>query len=240
LKGIDNTYPEENLNLLQNLMGSHDTDRLSSLILNPGREYDRDANEENPDYNPGKPGKEIYEKQKLIFAFQITYRGAPMIYYGDEIGMWGADDPHCRKPMIWDDLNYDNEVISKEHGFGKGLGSYSVEQNKDLLEFYKEMIQLRNENKVLQNGDIKFLYNNDKKNSFAFERVLEKEKIIAVFNVGKEEDNFEIPVDIIKGQYEEYITGEKGTFSGAGNDSGKIIINIPAESFRIYKLYYSK
>jgi glycosidase len=163
-----------------------------------------------------------------------------MIYYGDEIGMWGADDPHCRKPMIWDDLNYDNEVISKEHGFGKGLGSYSVEQNKDLLEFYKEMIQLRNENKVLQNGDIKFLYNNDKKNSFAFERVLEKEKIIAAFNVGKEEDNFEIPVNIIKGQYEEYITGEKGTFSGAGNDSRKIIINIPAESFRIYKLYYSK
>ena len=80
-----------------------------------------------------KPGAEIYEKQKLIAAFQILYRGAPMIYYGDEVGMWGADDPHDRKPMIWDDLVYDNEVINEQSGFKIGFGSYSVEQNKNLL-----------------------------------------------------------------------------------------------------------
>jgi glycosidase len=37
--------------------------------------------------------------------FKFTYIGAPYIYYGEEVGMWGANDPDCRKPMIWDDMN---------------------------------------------------------------------------------------------------------------------------------------
>ena len=95
------------------------------MIQNPDRNYDRDANEENT-FNtmPVNRVKKIYEKQKLIAAFQILYRGAPMIYYGDEVGMWGADDPHCRKPMIWDNLNYDNEVIDENSGFKTGFSAY--------------------------------------------------------------------------------------------------------------------
>jgi len=239
LQEIDETYSSEYLNLLQNLVGSHDTERLSSYILNPDRNFDRDANEGNTNYNPGKPGKEIYEKQKLIFAFQLTYRGAPMIYYGDEVGMWGADDPHCRKPMVWDDLKYDKEVITKDDGFKKGSGSYSVDQNKELLEFYKMMIQLRNENKTLVKGDINFLYSNDKKQSFAFQRVFENEKIIIAFNIGNEEDSFDVPVDMLKGQYKELISGEEGNFSGADKASSKISFKIPSQSFRIYKIYSS-
>ena len=122
LQKIDETYPYQNLFVLQNLLSSHDTERLSSLIQNPDRKYEHDANEGNANYKPGKPGAEIYEKQKLIAAFQILYRGAPMIYYGDEVGMWGADDPHDRKPMIWDDLVYDNEVIDESSGFKIGFG----------------------------------------------------------------------------------------------------------------------
>ena len=237
LKEIDKTYPAGYLHLLQNLMGSHDTERLASLIFNPDRNYDRDANEGNPDYNPGKPGKEVYEKQKLILAFQMTYRGAPMIYYGDEVGMWGADDPHCRKPMVWDDLEYDNEVITKNDGFKKGSGSYTIEKNKDLLEFYKKMVQIRNNNKVLQDGDLNFIYSNDEKKSFAFERTLGKEKIIAAFNIGNGEDNFKVPVNILKGQFEELISGETGTFFSAEITHSIININLPAQSFRLYKIY---
>ena len=110
------------------------------MIANPDREYDRDGNENNPDYNPGKPSEADYDKQKLIAAFQMTYRGAPMIYYGDEVGMWGADDPHDRKPMIWGDLKYDDEVITAASGFKKGFGRYKVEVNNDLLDFYKKII----------------------------------------------------------------------------------------------------
>lgn len=240
LEEIDRTYPDEYLHILQNLMGSHDTERLSSLILNPDRDYDRDAHEGNPVYNPGKPEMEIYEKQKMIFAFQVLYRGAPMVYYGDEIGMWGADDPHCRKPMVWGDLQYDNEIISKDDGFKKGLGSYTVEQNKDLYEFYKKMIQLKNENQVLKKGDLNFLFSSDEKNTFAFERILGEDKIIAAFNTGIEDDSFEVPVNILKGQYEELMTNETGSFSGFDKATTKITIKVPGQSFRVYKIYTSK
>jgi glycosidase len=156
------------------------------LIQNPDRKYDRDANEGNSNYNAGKPTKEIYEKQKLIIAFQILYRGAPMIYYGDEIGMWGADDPHCRKPMVWSDLKYDNEVIDENSGFKTGLGSFSVEQNRDLLKFYKEIIQIKSSNEELNKGEIKFGYSDNDKRAFAFECVLGYKKTICIFNLGSD------------------------------------------------------
>ncbi len=192
LKKIDETYPAENLFVLQNLLSSHDTERLSSMILNPDRGFDRDANENNKNYNPGKPTKEVYEKQKLAAAFQLLTRGAPMIYYGDEVGMWGADDPHCRKPMVWDNLIYDDELIDSTSGFKTGFGDFKVEQNKDLLKFYKKIISLRNNNDPLSKGSIKFIYIDNEKRTFAFERVLNNKKIICVFNLGNDENSLEV------------------------------------------------
>ena len=187
LKQIDETYPADNLFVLQNLLTSHDTERLSSLIQNPDRGYDRDANEGNSNYYAGKPTDATYEKQKLIAAFQILYRGAPMIYYGDEVGMWGADDPHCRKPMVWDDMLYDNEVINNHSGFNIGYDSYTVEQNKDLLNFYRDIIRIKNSNEELKKGEIEFIYSENDKRSFAFESVLADNKTICIFNLGEEE-----------------------------------------------------
>lgn len=183
LKEIDKSYPENNLYILQNLLDSHDTDRLSSMIINPDRKYDRDSDERNPNYNPRKPDNDEYEFQKLIVAFQMTYRGAPMIYYGDEIGMWGADDPHDRKPMVWDDLIYDDEVITENSGFKVGFGTYKVEQNKNLLDYYKKIISIRNNSKALKFGDIEFLKVDNKNHSFGFIRKYEDEKFINLFNL---------------------------------------------------------
>lgn len=220
LKEIDQTYPEQNLYVLQNLLSSHDTERLSSMIQNPDRKYEHDANEGNKNYKPGKPNSDDIEKQKLIAAFQLLYRGAPMIYYGDEIGMWGADDPHCRKPMVWDDLIYENEVIDESSGFKTGFGSYSVEQNKDLLRFYKDIINLRNENEALRIGIIKFIYADNEKKSFAFESVIGDEKIICAFNLGKEEISIPLEFEVVE------------LYSGNQNFQNK---SIAAKSFKIFK-----
>ncbi len=186
LKEIDKTYPDENMDLLQNLLGSHDIERLVSLIQNPGRNFDRYGDEKNIEYDPAKPTREVYQKSKLIVAFQMLYRGAPMIYYGDEIGMWGADDPHCRKPMVWDDLKYDDEIIDEASGFAKGRGKYSVEPNIELLNFYKEIIALRNSNEVLKLGKVEFLENMSDEKSFAFLRVARDSKILVVFNLSNQ------------------------------------------------------
>lgn len=193
LKEITNTYPEDNLHALQNLVDSHDTERISSIIKNPDRNYDRDGNSGNENYDPSKPGSNEYQKQKLIAAFQMTYLGAPMIYYGDEVGMWGADDPHCRKPMVWDDKIYDDEMIDENSGFKKGFGSYKVFQNKDLLSTYKKLIAIRNSSKTLQIGSVEFLTEIISEKLFGFTREFKNEKIYVIFNLSDKEELLELP-----------------------------------------------
>ncbi len=232
---IENTYPEENLSVLQNLVDSHDTDRLASMIKNPDRRYDHDADERNPKYNPGKPTAEEYNKQKLIAAFQMTYRGAPMIYYGDEVGMWGADDPHDRKPMIWSNLHYEDEVIDESSGFGTGYGRYTVEQNNDLLQFYKKIISIRNSSAALKKGSLNFLYNNDERNTFAFSREYENEKVMSAFNLGVEKDTFDVKIGEGKFTFKELLTGEEGT-AGGSDDGARMRITIEPASVKIYKI----
>jgi glycosidase len=193
LKEITNTYPLDNLHALQNLVDSHDTERISSIIKNPDRNYDRDGNSGNENYDPSKPSFNEYQKQKLIAAFQMTYLGAPMIYYGDEVGMWGADDPHCRKPMVWDDKIYDDEIIDDNSGFKKGFGSYKVSQNKDLLSTYKTLIAIRNSSKALQLGSVEFLTEAISEKLFGFTREYENEKIYVIFNLSEREEILELP-----------------------------------------------
>lgn len=237
LKEIDKNYPEQNLFLLQNLVDSHDTERLSSMIKNPDRGYDRDANDRNPNYDPGKPSSADYEKQKMIAAFQMTYRGAPMIYYGDEAGMWGADDPHDRKPMVWADLKYDDEIITPSSGFKKGFGSYKVSVNENLLDFYKKIITIHNSSEALKTGDLKFLYLNDKKASFAFSRKTDDEIIIAAFNTGKHADEFDVPLNLPSASFKELISGEEGSVSADSSQTAKLRIKIPSDGYLIYKIY---
>lgn len=235
LKKIDETYPVENLFALQNLLSSHDTERLSSMIQNPDRGYDRDANEGNKNYNPGKPSQQVYEKQKIIAAFQMFYPGAPMIYYGDEIGMWGADDPHCRKPMVWNELKYDDEVINISSGFTNGIGRYTVEQNDDLLKFYKKIISIRDKNEALKKGSLRFLKSDNKKLSFAFERKYGKEIIITAFNLGEEPESISMMNEFSSTSYQDLISNETGSMDILEKD-GSIILNLAPNSFRVLKI----
>ena len=236
LEVVDSTYPVDNLYVLQNLVDSHDTDRLSSMIKNPDRKFDHDANSRNKNYNPGKPKDKEYQMQKLIAAFQMTYRGAPMIYYGDEVGMWGADDPHDRKPMIWGDLKYDDEIIDKSSGFGTGYGDYKVEPNEDLFDWYKKLIAIRNNNEALKTGDQHFVYVDDKSKVFAFERKSEKERMIIVFNLEDKNESLDISLKKKKILYSELITGENGS-AGGTEDGVAFSIRIPGKSVMVYQIF---
>lgn len=208
LEEIDKSYPFENLYSLQNLLTSHDTERLSSLVKNPDRKYDHNADEKSKNYDPSKPSSDIYNKEKLIIAFQLIYRGAPMIFYGDEIGMWGADDPHCRKPMIWSDLNYDDEIIDISSGFSRGFGNYKVLPNLDLYDFYKKLISIRNNNLSIKIGKQKFLVADDEKNLLVVERFYNDERIIAVFNLSELAQKVPIKIDFNKEKLQNLLTNE--------------------------------
>ena len=169
----------------------------------------------------GLKGEDI-EKQKLVAAFQLLYRGAPMIYYGDEVGMWGADDPHDRKPMIWDDLVYENEVIDENSGFKTGFGNYTVEQNKYLLEFYKTIIEIRSDNEELKTGTIKFIYSDNEKGAFAFESVIEDQKTICAFNLGASEVSIPLDYEVVE-------------LYSSNSETNSNIQSIAPKSFKVYK-----
>ena len=90
-----------------------------------------------------------------------------MIYYGDEVGMWGGNDPDCRKPMVWDDIEYDDEVTNPD---GSMHEPDKVAINRDLLAHYKKMIAIRNAHKALQLGSYNCFMCNDEKGVMIFER----------------------------------------------------------------------
>ncbi|MBU0712591.1 DUF3459 domain-containing protein, partial [bacterium] len=126
------------------------------------------------------PTDEERQIQKTILLFQFTYIGAPYIYYGDEVGMWGADDPDCRKPMVWEEFKYEDET---HHPFGLERSSDTVEIDEELFQFYKSIIKLRKEHESLRRGKYGTVLIDDDRSLFAFERWNDAESIRVIFNL---------------------------------------------------------
>jgi glycosidase len=142
-------YPAAVNFALQNLLGSHDTERFLTLC--------------NGDD----------DKLKLATLFQMTYPGAPMMYYGDEIGMEGGKDPDCRKTMIWD----------------------STKWNTGILEWCRKLVNIRNENPVLREGSYTTVLANNDLKLYAFLRVFGKTKALVILN--NKPSSAEVSSDII-------------------------------------------
>ncbi|WP_053217060.1 glycoside hydrolase family 13 protein [Virgibacillus senegalensis] len=81
-------YPASVNETAFNLLGSHDTPRIATLA--------------GGDKN----------KVKLLYLFQLSFVGTPCLYYGDEIGMAGGQDPGCRSCMEWETDNQDRELFT--------------------------------------------------------------------------------------------------------------------------------
>ena len=163
-------YPAEATYALMNLVDSHDTDRVASMVHNPGRAFDRGNREQNsPDYDAGKPSEEAYRRTRLIALFQMTYVGAPMIYYGDEAGMWGSDDPNNRKPMLWADLE-PYELPNENH------------VHKLQLEYYRRIGSLRRDWIALRLGSYETLLADDDLDVLVFLRQHGSEQLIVALN----------------------------------------------------------
>jgi cyclomaltodextrinase len=174
------SYPDSANYTLLNLYDSHDTERLPSRIVNPNRHFDYYAGlRANKDYQLRPPNEEEYRLQKLLMLFQFTYIGSPMIYYGTEAGMWGADDPDCRKPMVWKEFQYDDENAELITGKSK---PFKIAFNEQVYRDYKTLIDLHHRHRALKYGSFKFLIADDEKTLIAFERAFEGEKIITLIN----------------------------------------------------------
>ncbi len=139
-----------------NLLGSHDTTRLLTI-------FDEDVN-----------------RALLAWVLLLTEVGIPLIYYGDEVGMLGNNDPDCRRTMIW-------------------------EENKKNTRIYntiRSLISLRENSKALTNGTFESLF------SFvgvaAYKRHYQNEEIIVVMNARDDVHNIRIPVRSTRTTYYDY------------------------------------
>ena len=200
LNELREMYPQGVAYVSQNLFGSHDANRIGSHIVNRdneignfrdwGRYFNASSAHGNPNYSTRKPQADDIELQKLFAIMQMTYVGAPMVYYGNEIGMWGGNDPDCRKPMIWDDINYVDEVYNID---GTRHDPDKVEINYDLFDHYKKLIAIRNSSPALQMGSYNAFFADDKNGLLIFERQYQDEKVIVVINNGDSEYVVDVP-----------------------------------------------
>ena len=241
-------YPYQALQASQNLNGSHDTDRLYSRIVNDvvgrnleeGKQLEKGYNGIRPDlasnYHPNttidwrnspiKP-KDIL---KLISIFQMTYIGAPMLFYGDEVGMWGATDPYCRKPMLWKEFLYDDE---KNPSHINQNEVYSQKVDSDLFEWYKKLIRIRLENKTLIYGKFREVFADNERDVIAYERVIEDQLIIVVINNSFNSwENVEFETNYQDERFIDLVT-EGRTFRTGSN--GKIKLDLNAKEGMILR-----
>ena len=134
-----NCYP-----LMWNLIDSHDTARFLHLC------------------NDNK------KKQHLAAAFQLLLPGMPMIYYGDEYAMPGANDPDCRRGMYWDE-------------------EY---QDKEMYEWYKRLIQVRKSHACIAEGELAGIVTEDEEGTVVLIRKNGEETIAMIFNCSSSAKKF--------------------------------------------------
>ncbi|WHY21024.1 alpha-glycosidase [Paenibacillus sp. G2S3] len=145
-------------------------------------------------------------KMRLAALFQFTFMGTPCIYYGDEFGMDGEGDPGCRKCMEWN----------------------PEKQDRNLFQFYRQLIQIRNDQPALRTGTFTFLEAGRQGSKIAYERRLDLQNIVVLINSEETAQTFRIDVD--ERNWENLFTGD--TVSA---ERGKLIMKMPAYGFAILK-----
>jgi cyclomaltodextrinase / maltogenic alpha-amylase / neopullulanase len=201
LAELRDLYPPGVAYVNQNLFGSHDTNRLGSYIVNRdlgnfrdwGKWFQMSQPINNPDFQVRKPNAAELQLQKLFIVLQMTYVGAPMVYYGDEVGMWGGNDPDDRKPMIWADIVYEKERTLPKQNLRPEPEADTVAQNTDLHAFYKKLIAIRNGAPALQRGSYKTLLADNGNAVFAYERRLGDEVVWVILNNSNAEQIVRLP-----------------------------------------------
>jgi glycosidase len=189
-------------------LDSKETDRVFSMLSNPGRIYDTQNNTEEGYLNmrPDLLDGDSVERLKDLAMLQMTIIGAPYIYYGSEKGMWGGDAPYNRKPMIWvtdpemkeKDIyeNYEKKnklnISGVEYNKVRGYIEYPFLDNQNIYDTYVKLINFRNQKeKLFSYGEISFLEVIDEMTGkkandvLAYERVFGEERVVVVINRSK-------------------------------------------------------
>ena len=136
---IVENYPEEVWQCNTNLLGTHDTPRILTALVD---DFDG-SREEKAKRRLSRHNLEVARERFLMASFlQYTLPGSPSLYYGDEALMEGYKDPFNRRTYPW----------------GR--------EDRDILEHFRRLGRLRRDHEVLRLGDIRFFEAEDKRLGF--------------------------------------------------------------------------
>ncbi len=181
LQKLVSMYPQEVTYAQMNLLGSHDTPRILTVL-----------------------GNDV-KATKLAVLMQMTFVGAPCVYYGDEIGLEGGRDPDCRRGMPWDQNQWD----------------------KNFFEYTRRCIEMRTALAAMRRGTFQVLHAHNR--CLAFARELENQKIIVAINADHINQDLQLSQEH-DGQYREYFSGlkiniENGLIKNLLPQSAVVLVN---------------
>ncbi len=195
LKELYSSYPEGVCHSLMNILGTHDTERILTVlgaICDESVSGDGHSNDELAVKKMNPEQRVAAERLlKMAAVIQYTVFGVPSVYYGDEVGEEGYHDPFCRKTFPW----------------GR--------EDTDLLDFYRRLGRIRKENQVFSDGAFRII--KIEAGFIAYSREKDGVELIVAANRGERAVTF--PQG---GEYTDLISGEK--FDGIlGGDSAVIL-----------------
>ena len=118
------SYPRCVSDALMNLLGTHDTERILTVLGSLPEELQRPNHElAHASLSPTRK-KQALKLLRMAATLQFTVFGIPSVYYGDEVGMEGYHDPFCRYPFPWQDVEGDhpNTLRTELLAFYRALG----------------------------------------------------------------------------------------------------------------------
>lgn len=160
VQSILENYPKETVYCLMNSLGTHDTVRIINALSDVrahGWSKTHKLGYKLPDSEYEKAKKKLY----LASVLQFTLPGIPSIFYGDEAGLQGFDDPINRRPYPW--------------------GS----EDKEILAHYKKLGRIRRENRAVFSGGFNM---RDENGLVAYERTSGDDEILIAVNAGADDE----------------------------------------------------
>ena len=167
MESIREDYPDAAYYTLMNLLDSHDTERIR-WTLTPGSETRVDKEQNAANVAEGKL------RQRLASLIQFTVPGAPTVFYGDEVGLTGDDDPDDRRTYPWQDRG----------------GT----PDQSLFEHYQQLNAFRDRHEVFAQGDFQILLAEDESGVVAFGRKTGNQAAIVIVNRSAEAWAGSVPV----------------------------------------------
>lgn len=192
IESIREDYPDAAYYSLMNLLDSHDTERLL-WTLTPGEETREEKELNAANLAEGKV------RMQLASLIQYTMPGSPTVYYGDEVGVTGDDDPDDRRTYPWRDRSGVTDDV--------------------LLKHYQTLALVRKSSNALVRGDIKMLLSDDGALTVAYGRKYHNEAAVVVINGNETAQTVDIPV----ASYLPNGTALLGVY-GVGNNPGALAV----------------